>query len=530
MSEEEEFTIHVRDNGDYEVRRPDGSRVAILGSREEAELVATTPELTRNCMEEKDRSLPFAYHLEYVLSLYESHSPAWRWMHSTAEDIKRTIKPKRPVFEKWRAMLYRPRVVPLRPFRTPTDVLATSPPDPLPELHTLTDSEIEVLQRRFPDFRPGRDLPHDLQAILMHDMDRPATELPDLTVPLIVGLLKRAEEVRTQSAITTREPKSGDTSAEQSSHLPSMGTPADVNPQDKALPISQERTAESIPGEVATDRFEIVEKVKMGASGEVYRAKDLRIQRDVALKFLLGGKDPTGQILQEARVVAKADHGNVVTIYDVVDIWHPDAKEDSPCLVMEFVNGQDLNERSKLTIEELRAMAEAVIDVLKYMHSKGMVHGDLHAGNVILSKEGETKVIDVLRYQPSASLSTASLEQRQEQDLHDFVGILIKASKRSDLDPERTRACLAVLYDAPSLSALREKFLPLLEGAGVKSKPRVPIDPAGFDPDQQGIRCRQCGGKGTATLPHEVDHVRRVLKVDYSCSGGHDWKEDFPLR
>jgi hypothetical protein len=80
--------------------------------------------------------------------------------------------------------------------------------DPVPELYGLTDDDVDVLRQWFPDYAPGDSIVEELEPILMHDLGRPATEVAELTVPQIIGLLGRASEHRgtSTSRVTERGP------------------------------------------------------------------------------------------------------------------------------------------------------------------------------------------------------------------------------------------------------------------------------------------------------------------------------------
>ena len=113
-------------------------------------------------------------------------------MRRIADEIKKTVKPQHRAYEEWAAKLMRPRTMRLRPFKDRGKPPAVNGPDPLPELHTLTDDEIEVFQTWFPEYQPGGPILDDLEAVLLHDLQRSAPELPGFTVPQITGLLRRA--------------------------------------------------------------------------------------------------------------------------------------------------------------------------------------------------------------------------------------------------------------------------------------------------------------------------------------------------
>jgi serine/threonine protein kinase len=133
--------------------------------------------------------------------------------------------------------------------------------------------------------------------------------------------------------------------------------------------------------------------------GVVYKAWDTTLQRTVAIKILSrdpgegsigGGTDPrTQRILREARVASQIQHPNVVRIYDVL------LEEESPCLVLEFVEGETLRRRmatSPVPWPEGERIAHGIARGLAAAHERHVVHGDMKPDNVILSR-GEIPMI-----------------------------------------------------------------------------------------------------------------------------------------
>jgi serine/threonine protein kinase/WD40 repeat protein len=141
--------------------------------------------------------------------------------------------------------------------------------------------------------------------------------------------------------------------------------------------------------------YRIVGLMARGGMGDVYRATDLRLQRDVALKLLAhAGTDDTQRIerfLQEARVTASLDHANIVKIFDVGVL---DAR---PYLVAELLDGETLRVRlgrGPLAAEEAARIAGDVAAGLVVAHAAGLVHRDLKPDNVFLTRSGVTKILD----------------------------------------------------------------------------------------------------------------------------------------
>jgi serine/threonine protein kinase len=131
--------------------------------------------------------------------------------------------------------------------------------------------------------------------------------------------------------------------------------------------------------------YEILEPIGKGGMGEVYRARDTRLGRDVAIKA--AGERFTERFDREARAVAALNHSNVCHLYDVGPNF----------LVMELVEGSTLAERLKggaLPLDEALAISRQIADALDAAHEKGIVHRDLKPGNVMITPDGTVKVLD----------------------------------------------------------------------------------------------------------------------------------------
>jgi serine/threonine protein kinase/Tol biopolymer transport system component len=135
--------------------------------------------------------------------------------------------------------------------------------------------------------------------------------------------------------------------------------------------------------------YEIVAPLGAGGMGEVYRAHDPRLGRDVALKFLPSHftSDPErrGRFAREARVLATLNHPNIGSIYGLEDAGGLSA------LVLEFVEGPTLANRLQvgfMKIAEALAVARQIADALDAAHEKGIVHRDLKPANIVLQKTG----------------------------------------------------------------------------------------------------------------------------------------------
>jgi Tol biopolymer transport system component len=135
--------------------------------------------------------------------------------------------------------------------------------------------------------------------------------------------------------------------------------------------------------------------------GEVYKARDTRLDRTVAIKILAPGADDAAALRErferEARAISQLNHPNVCTLYDIGE-QPPSGPAGSPVryLVMEFVEGETLGarlERGPLPIDQALTCATQIADALDKVHRKGIVHGDLKPGNIMLTKAG-VKLLD----------------------------------------------------------------------------------------------------------------------------------------
>jgi tetratricopeptide (TPR) repeat protein len=140
--------------------------------------------------------------------------------------------------------------------------------------------------------------------------------------------------------------------------------------------------------------YEIVEPLGHGGMGEVYRARDPRLNRFVAIKIVLSGARVTAerreQFNREAQAVAALVHPNVCRIYDVGN------DHDVDYLVMEYLEGETLAsrmERGPLPIEDAVRIAGEIAAALAHTHQHGLVHRDLKPGNVMLTADG-AKLLD----------------------------------------------------------------------------------------------------------------------------------------
>ena len=146
--------------------------------------------------------------------------------------------------------------------------------------------------------------------------------------------------------------------------------------------------------------FEVVSPLGEGGMGEVYRATDTKLGREVAIKVLPAAfaEDPErlARFEREARLLAALNHPNIAHVYG----FETATPEDGPSvhfLAMELVEGEDLSERLKrgpLPLDEALAVARQIVEALEAAHEKGIVHRDLKPANVKVTPEAKVKVLD----------------------------------------------------------------------------------------------------------------------------------------
>ncbi|HLN57240.1 MAG TPA: protein kinase [Thermoanaerobaculia bacterium] len=141
--------------------------------------------------------------------------------------------------------------------------------------------------------------------------------------------------------------------------------------------------------------YEITSRLGAGGMGEVYRARDTRLQRDVAIKALpaefAGDAERLARFQREARLLASLNHPNVAAIYGLEEV------DGARYLVLEIVEGESLAQRlaaGPLPVEETLAVCAQIAAGVSAAHDAGVIHRDLKPGNVMVRHDGSVKVLD----------------------------------------------------------------------------------------------------------------------------------------
>jgi TolB-like protein len=155
--------------------------------------------------------------------------------------------------------------------------------------------------------------------------------------------------------------------------------------------------------------YEIVAPLGAGGQGEVYRARDERLDREVAIKLIPAElmHDPAGRkrMQREARTLSRLNHPNIATIYEF------DSQNGIEFIVMELVGGESLRRRladGALPIKQVLALGMQIAEGLAAAHEAGIVHRDLKPENLIITSEGRLKILDFGLAKPAAAASASA--------------------------------------------------------------------------------------------------------------------------
>lgn len=149
-------------------------------------------------------------------------------------------------------------------------------------------------------------------------------------------------------------------------------------------------------GTVLDDRYEVIEKVGEGGMAIVYKARDIRLDRCVAVKVvrdeLFGDEEVIKRFYAEAHAVATLSHPNIVSVYDVSQ------SEDISYIVMELISGitlrQYMDRKRPVPWKQVLHFSKQIADALQHAHERGVIHRDIKPQNILLLQNGTIKVAD----------------------------------------------------------------------------------------------------------------------------------------
>jgi serine/threonine protein kinase/Tol biopolymer transport system component len=171
--------------------------------------------------------------------------------------------------------------------------------------------------------------------------------------------------------------------------------------------------------------YEVVSRIGAGGMGEVYRARDVRLGREVALKVLppdKGGERARRHLLEEARAASALNHPNIITVYDI------GSQDGIDYIAMEYVRGRTVHElaRKGLELADVIKYAIPIADALARAHAAGITHRDIKPGNIMVNDEGVPKLLD-FGLAKSSTAQAASGEPVETQTLYEetLAGLVV---------------------------------------------------------------------------------------------------------
>ncbi len=270
-------------------------------------------------------------------------------------------------------------------------------------------------------------------------------------------------------------------------------------------------------------QYRIIEKIGAGGMGVVYRVRDERLERDVALKVLPAGaladEERRKRFRREALALSKLNHPNIATIHDF------NTEGDMDFLAMEFISGVTLSKKSlqgPLPEADVVKLGKQAAEALEAAHEQGIVHRDLKPGNIMVTAKGLVKVLDfglakilhpsgildktltlvdagtqsmsgTLPYMAPEQLEGHKVDERS--DIHALGAILyeLAAGKRPYPQEAPSELVQAILHKQPE--RLRYSGAPISEGlerisssAWKKSPPGGTPRPGSSSPTWTGLR------------------------------------------
>src|SRR6187551_2668947 len=168
-----------------------------------------------------------------------------------------------------------------------------------------------------------------------------------------------------------------------------------------------------------------------GAFGRVWRARDEH-GRERAIKFFIApsADDRERQALAHATALIRVQHSAVVRIFAVERLPHPDSGVEDLAIVMELLEGIDLARFTEtLTLSKAKMFAEQLASGLQAIHDQGLIHDDIHSGNVLLTNSG-AKLLDIAYTQTLAGAGPSTRVRSYREDTRDFVRVVRELLER----------------------------------------------------------------------------------------------------
>ncbi len=276
--------------------------------------------------------------------------------------------------------------------------------------------------------------------------------------------------------------------------------------------------------------YEILSPLGAGGMGEVYRAKDTKLKRDVAIKVLPDGAVSAATLARfdrEAEILAGLNHPNIATIHGLEE------HDGRPCLILELVEGETLAERLRegpLSLQGALRINRQIAQALEAAHEKGIIHRDLKPGNVMVTPQGGVKVLDfgiakALQHVEEADLTQANTEAFELTAKGAFLGTAAYMSpEQMRGQPLDTRTDIwsfgCVLYETLTgkRAFARETAADTLN-AILEHEPNWSDLPAGTPGSVESLS-RRCLQKDRVERLHDIADARIEIEEELSGRSG----------
>jgi len=216
--------------------------------------------------------------------------------------------------------------------------------------------------------------------------------------------------------------------------------------------------------------IEILGEIDSGLYGKIFKARQVDLDREIALKIIKPEWQRSADALEHARKLARVDkHPNIVTTYAVQRVTIPQHGENLPAILMEWLDGETVAVRlagPKFSPQELRRICSGVLDGIEHIHAQGIAHGDLHLGNVILESDCTPRIIDIDASKDLSlmKLSTISRDGAVGADVDYCRRLIYMVFAHGFAFPSVVDQLDADLVPASTLEELRLTLSPYLRG------------------------------------------------------------------
>jgi tRNA A-37 threonylcarbamoyl transferase component Bud32 len=213
-------------------------------------------------------------------------------------------------------------------------------------------------------------------------------------------------------------------------------------------------------------------RVGGGAYGDVWRATD-NLGRTVAVKFFNDTPTQAEQnALNHAKALVRVESPAVVRVFALEPQPHPESGADCLAIIMEYVAGPSLSlQGAPLTVDHALAILRDLATAVEAIHSAGLVHGDLHAGNVLITRDG-AKVADILYTRSLAEAGTRTAQRTRDDDRRNLAVLFREVVEKTNGDSKAIEECYyRALSASKTVAEMRDIFSTLLGAEPATTNP-----------------------------------------------------------